>query len=261
MTIYKTGKGDQSLSPRSVNARCFHIYDHTKNIRAPSILRRKNQMRFSRPDPLNDTTSAVNRIDDESRTELESQSSPVAFSASCCSPSEKILKIIMPNDNDCDSIVPSSFSPPSNKLPMKRTNNEYREVTCNSSNTSPRNSVRFHCKVLVMRIPSRKQYPESMKRNLWSSLSEIARSAQRNTFEFSSEGWNWRSAVEEDSMYIHPKTGQYIHPAHVRRAASTRSTTPDVDKQQASTVIEAESETIDDHNTKLYDAHAQPAHE
>jgi hypothetical protein len=94
---------------------------------------------------------------------------------------------------------------------------------------------------------------------LWCSLSEIARSAHRNTIEFSSEGWNWRSAVEEESMYVHPKTGQYIHPVHVRRAAPTALTTPDGDK--ASTVIEAESETIDNHDTKLYDAHAQPAHE
>eukprot|EP00533_Pseudo-nitzschia_delicatissima_P015866 CAMPEP_0197266432 /NCGR_PEP_ID=MMETSP1432-20130617/3001_1 /TAXON_ID=44447 /ORGANISM="Pseudo-nitzschia delicatissima, Strain UNC1205" /LENGTH=172 /DNA_ID=CAMNT_0042731301 /DNA_START=175 /DNA_END=693 /DNA_ORIENTATION=- len=152
---------------------------------------------------------------------LESHSSPTLSSAAPCSP-ERILKIIMPDDLHLPSSVPSSFSPPSNKLRMKKANNEYREVSCSSH----RNNVRFHSKVLVMRIPSRNQYPEHMKRNLWCSLSEIARSAQRNTIEFSSEGWDWRSAVEEESMYVHPKTGQYIHPAHVRRAASTTSPTP-----------------------------------
>jgi len=218
-------------------------------------------MRFTNPHPLKDSTSALNRVHYESRTESESQSSPTLFSASCCYSSEKILKIIMPNDLDCDSTVSSPFSPPSNKLPMKRVNNEYREVFCNSSITCPRNSVRFHSKVLVMRIPSRNQYPKSIKRNLWCSLSEIARSAQRNTIEFSSEGWEWRSAVEEESMYIHPKTGQYIHPVHVQRAISTTSTTLDVDKRQVSTVVEAESEMIDDRNKKPFVAHAQPAHE
>jgi len=261
MTTDKTSKEDQSLSPRSVHSRYFHFYDHSKNSRIPSILKRKNQIRFTNPYHLEDETSTVNRIDDESRTETESQSSSLAFSASCCSPSEKILKILMPNDLDCDSMVPSSFSPPSNKFPTRRLHNEYREVSCNSTNISPRNSVRFHSKVLVMRIPSRNQYPESIKRNLWCSLSEIARSAQRNTIEFSSEGWNWRSAVEEESMYVHPKTGQYIHPVHIRRAASTTSTSPDVEKHQASTLVEAEPEAIDNKNTKSFSAHAQPAHE
>jgi hypothetical protein len=167
----------------------------------------------------------------------------------------------MPNDLDCDSSVPSSFSPPSNKLPMKKVNSEYREVSFNNNDKHPRNNVRFHSKVLVMRIPSRKQYPASIKRNLWCSLSEIAKSAQRNTIEFSSEGWDWRSAVEEEYMYIHPKTGQYVHPVHVQRAASTVSTIPDGDKPKASTSIEDDSETGDDRDAERVASYAQPSHE
>ena len=221
MTINKANNGDQQqLSPRSVNARCFHFYDHMKQTRIPSILRRGNRKRFTtHSEATRDRLSPVNMTSDESS--LESHSSPTLSSAAPCSP-ERILKIIMPDDLHLPSSVPSSFSPPSNKLRMKKANNEYREVSCSGH----RNNVRFHSKVLVMRIPSRNQYPEHMKRNLWCSLSEIARSAQRNTIEFSSEGWDWRSAVEEESMYVHPKTGQYIHPAHVRRAASTTSPTP-----------------------------------
>ena len=245
MTIEKHSKLDpQHLSPRSVNARSFHFYDHQKHsTQIPSILRTKNTQRYSTQDcidaALSITNSATAKGYAEPQTELElsplSQSEPIPTSPS--SPSQKILKIVMPDDLECSSSVPSSFSPPSNKLRMKTATNEYREVAC----SPPRKSIRFHSKVLVMRIPSRNQYPEYMKRNLWCSLSEIARSAQRNTIEFSSEGWDWRSAVEEDSMYIHPKTGQYIHPVHVQRAASpvTPSPTPTPTEQPAKVATHA----------------------
>lgn len=210
-------------------------------------------------------SSTVNKLKSSSRTELKSLSSTPSTSHStpCYSPSEKILKIIMPKDLGDGSEVPPSFSPPpSNRLPMKKISNEYREVSCNKTITNTRNSVRFHSKVLVMRIPHRNQYPKPMKQNLWCSLSEIARSAQRNTIEFSAEGWDWRSAVEEESMYIHPKTGQYIHPVHVQRAVLSKSTTsPDVDKDQASARVGKDSESpADNYNTTTI-AHAQPAHE
>ena len=99
-----------------------------------------------------------------------------------------------------------------------------------------------------------------MKRNLWSSLSEIARSAQRNTIEFSSEGWDWRSAIEEESMYVHSKTGQYIHPVHVKRAASTALTAKTTSGAEM-VVTTVDSENIGDRYAKTVRAHAHPAHE
>lgn len=286
MTIDKVNNGEQRyISPRRVRARCFHFYDHSKNNKIPSILKR-NRMRFTttKSHPLKQITSKVNIIDDrsvysQSQSDSQSQSRSrsqsdlsSSVSPSCYSPSEKILKIVMPSgihyDDDNDYAVPSSFSPPSNKILKKKANVDYyRELS--NTNSSPRNSVRFHSKVLVMRIPSRKQYPESMKRNMWCSLSEIARSAQRNTIEFSSEGWDWRSAVEEHSMYIHPKTGQYIHPVHVQRVASSASTstsassttTTDVDKHKVTTMAKEEAETNDNNNIEPFSTHAQPAHE
>mmetsp|Transcript_3162 Transcript_3162/g.7214 ORF Transcript_3162/g.7214 Transcript_3162/m.7214 type:complete len:257 (-) Transcript_3162:336-1106(-) len=256
MTIDKSRNDEQNLSPRSVKARFFHFYDHTKNSQIPSILKRRGEMRFTNARPLRDSTPAVNRNDDSPRIKLDRRTSSSESSTLCQSP-ERILKIIMPNDLDGgDTAVPSSFSPPSSKFPIRRTTSEYRELSCNSNN------VRFHSKVLVMRIPSRNQYPESMKRNLWSSLSEIARSAQRNTIEFSSEGWNWRSAVEEDHMYVHPKTGQYIHPVHVQRAASSTTSTSDADKRKASKSVGTKAEMNDKHKADSPDSTAaQPAHE
>eukprot|EP00535_Pseudo-nitzschia_heimii_P009672 CAMPEP_0197190912 /NCGR_PEP_ID=MMETSP1423-20130617/22472_1 /TAXON_ID=476441 /ORGANISM="Pseudo-nitzschia heimii, Strain UNC1101" /LENGTH=250 /DNA_ID=CAMNT_0042643395 /DNA_START=108 /DNA_END=860 /DNA_ORIENTATION=- len=246
---------NRSVSPRSVvRARDFQFFDHSKVNRIPSILRKKNQLRYSK-----DKSLEAARHDGAPQIESNLQPIQKPDPTPCYSPSGKILKIIMPNDLDGDSQLPSSFSPPSNKLPMKKMSHEYREVSSDSRSSRSTNNVRFHSKVLVMRIPSRRQYPESMRRHMWCSLSEIARSAHRNTIEFSSEGWNWRSAVEEESMYIHPKTGQRIHPVHVQRAAAKTSTTPDVDKQQALAMKEKQPETMDDYNARI--TQAQPAHE
>lgn len=251
MTFHKSHKEIHSISPRSVSARNFHFCTPSKISRVPSILRKKNKMRFSK-----DTASAVaDRLSSASRV----QSQSALDSSSCYSHTEKILKILMPNDLDSSHDVPSSFSPPSNKLSMKKINNEYKEIFCDNKVTRSTNNVRFHSKVLVMRIPSRRQYPEPIKRNLWCSLSEIARSAHRNTIEFSSEGWDWRSAVEEESMYLHPKTGQYIHPIHVQRAASATSSIPEVDKQQYSAMKGGEK-VVMDINTST-SAHTQPVQE
>ena len=217
MAIDKASKADRPPSPRSVSTRYFHVYDHRKT--TPSILRRK--MRYSKPDPFEYSSSAENNTS-ESRTELESQSAPMELSSPRCSPPERILKIIMPTNN---SAVPSSFSPPPNKIATKKVNTDIKETSGNRSSARPRNTVRFHSKVLVMRIPSHNQYPRSIKRNLWCSLSEIARSAQRNTIEFSSEGWDWRSAVEEENMYIHPKSGKYIHPVHYKSEIASNTNT------------------------------------
>jgi hypothetical protein len=75
--------------------------------------------------------------------------------------------------------------------------------------------ARFYNKVAVVRIPSRYQYPESMKQSIWGSMKEINENARRNTIEFASEGWDWRRATEDDAMYIAPN-GELVHPVHVR---------------------------------------------
>lgn len=254
MAIDKRNNGEQAVSPRSVRARCFHFYDHSKNTQIQSILKRGRRMRYSNANLFNEMPTTAYET---SRIEQCYQSSDPL--TSCNYSSEKILKIIMPNEIlDIDPEIPSSFSPPSNKLPKKKSSTDYRELS-NSDGYAKRN-VRFHSKVLVMRIPSRYQYPESIKRTLWCSLSEIARSAQRNTIEFTSEGWNWRTAVEEKSMYIHPRTGQYIHPVHVQRANSpTSPKSPDVDNEGPSRGMEAKTGSVEKDDEGACADQAEPA--
>ena len=243
MAIEKVGNRHGDLSRASstnsvVKSRCFHLYDHSKTSRLPmslsltsykrtipSILKqqKKQGMGFTNTRPLKQRK--VNIMDDSQSSSSSSSSSSSLISASSSlmpscfsSSSEDTIKTGMPSniliDNDQSSPQPhSSFSPP----PFSNNNNS-------SQSQQGNNNVTFHSKVLVMRIPSRKQYPESMKRSLWCSMSEISRSAQRNSIEFQSEGWDWRSAVEENCMYYHPKSGQYIHPVHVKRSSSSSST-------------------------------------
>jgi hypothetical protein len=79
-----------------------------------------------------------------------------------------------------------------------------------------KNRIRFFNKVYVVRIPSRDQYPDSIKKTIWGNLREISENARRNSIEFAAEGWDWRRAIEDDEMYVDP-SGDRIHPVHVNR--------------------------------------------
>jgi hypothetical protein len=79
-----------------------------------------------------------------------------------------------------------------------------------------RNGIRFDNQVIVRRIPSRFQYPEAIKKSIWTPMKKIRENAHRNSIEFAADGWDWRTALEDDDMYVAPN-GERIHPVHVRR--------------------------------------------
>lgn len=203
-------------SPNSARStRCFYLYDKSKSSLAtkspmPSILRRR--MKYSKPSPLRIITSRVN---DENSTNTTT-------SFSCPSSAGKRIKIILHHD-DQDVLmgnkepVPASFTPPPSNTLMVRP----KAVTPPPPLST--HKVSFFNKVQVLRIPSRNQYPEDMKKNLWASLSEITENAKRNSIEYTSEGWDWRTALEEKDMYRHPRTGEYVHPIHVAREYQQRA--------------------------------------
>lgn len=68
--------------------------------------------------------------------------------------------------------------------------------------------------VKVVPIPRRDEYSDRMKDRLWTSTAEITMNAQRNTIEYQSEGWDWRTALEDENMYTCSVTGELIHPVH-----------------------------------------------
>jgi len=71
-----------------------------------------------------------------------------------------------------------------------------------------------------MPIPSRTEYSNSAKERLWSSANDLYRNAVRNSIEFASEGWNWRTVADDDQMVQSP-SGERIHPIHMMNAPTT----------------------------------------
>ena len=79
-----------------------------------------------------------------------------------------------------------------------------------------RRRVSIESNVTVVPIPSRAEYGPQARERLWSSADELYRNAARNALEFASEGWHWRTVVEDDDMLVHSVSGELIHPVHLR---------------------------------------------
>ena len=75
-------------------------------------------------------------------------------------------------------------------------------------------------------IPLRTEYSNHVKERLWSSSEELYANAARNSVEFSSEGWNWRTVIEDEDMLIHTGSGELIHPIHLRNALASIQSSP-----------------------------------
>lgn len=98
-------------------------------------------------------------------------------------------------------------------------------VTSDSTTSLPskkrrrkRNRVALHESVAVIPIPSRSEYSNQARERLWSSSAEICANAARNSVEFESEGWNWRTVIEDEHMLVHKASGELIHPIHIHNA-------------------------------------------
>jgi hypothetical protein len=72
----------------------------------------------------------------------------------------------------------------------------------------------FNESVQVIPIPMRSEYSHSVRSCLWAGAKEIQEMAARNTVEFASEGWDWRTVTLDESMYICRATGELVHPVH-----------------------------------------------
>jgi hypothetical protein len=75
--------------------------------------------------------------------------------------------------------------------------------------------VQFNENADVVRIPSRYQYSDRIRKVLWSNKHEIMENAERNIIEFESEGWDWQNVVLDDEMFIDSATGSLVHPCHL----------------------------------------------
>mmetsp|Transcript_9334 Transcript_9334/g.13604 ORF Transcript_9334/g.13604 Transcript_9334/m.13604 type:complete len:261 (+) Transcript_9334:417-1199(+) len=76
--------------------------------------------------------------------------------------------------------------------------------------------VTFQCTQSVIPIPELSEYSEGERMRVWGDPDEVYSNKERNKIEFAAEGWNWRNVIEEDEMIMNPKTGDKIHPVHLR---------------------------------------------
>lgn len=79
------------------------------------------------------------------------------------------------------------------------------------SNRERRSVVRWSTDVSVVEIPSHQDYDETTRRQIWTSLSEIAEEAERNRMEFITDGCDYLKATEENRMINWQ--GELVHPA------------------------------------------------
>jgi hypothetical protein len=87
-----------------------------------------------------------------------------------------------------------------------------------SKKRTPKRTVSLHKSVSVIPIPTREEYSLPVRERIWSSSSELCANAARNSVEYASEGWNWRTVLEENQMLLHKTSGELIHPIHLHNA-------------------------------------------
>jgi hypothetical protein len=76
--------------------------------------------------------------------------------------------------------------------------------------------VTFVDMVSVVEIPSHRTYDDEIRQSLWNGTAQVAAFVQRNSLEFSTEHWDWRQVLEEDS-FVQLPSGEWMHPATYQR--------------------------------------------
>ena len=93
-------------------------------------------------------------------------------------------------------------------------------ITGRTKDARKKRRVSLNKSVSVVQIPSRTEYPDRVRERLWSSAFELYTNAARNSIEFASEGWNWRTVTEDEQMIVCQKSGELIHPIHIHNLLS-----------------------------------------
>ena len=85
----------------------------------------------------------------------------------------------------------------------------------NPTTPQRRRRIQFNANVMVVPIPSRHAYSKRIKQAFWMDGAEIQATAERNRYEFASEGWDYQQVLEDEDMYMDVATGQLVHPCWV----------------------------------------------
>jgi hypothetical protein len=75
--------------------------------------------------------------------------------------------------------------------------------------------VHFNPTIEIVKIPSHIEYPDMIKKSIWSSSAEVDQNSRRNRREFAAEDWKWKDVIEEDQMFFDKRSNEHIHPVHL----------------------------------------------
>lgn len=133
-----------------------------------------------------------------------------------------------------DSIM--AYKDLSNRSSLQRKRSEAssldneQEGTKSSPQQRSPSRVSFNREVQVVDIPHYDEYSDSLRDRLWNSTRDIRKLVKRNLIEFLADGWDWRSAKEENEFtrlptgeLVHPATWQQRAPVHTPRELSASS--------------------------------------
>lgn len=122
--------------------------------------------------------------------------------------------------------VPSLMESESSSLSSIVSHANKKPRTLHYSPAKKKKGVTIRKTVTVVPIPSRSDYSHIVRDRLWTTSTELAVNAARNTVEFASEGWNWRNVLEDENMLVHQENGELIHPIHIQNALTCSSNQP-----------------------------------
>lgn len=101
-------------------------------------------------------------------------------------------------------------------LKYNREDDIHTDTDDDDDDDSQQSRVSFRDTVVIVEIPSYRDYPDAIRQDLWNGVKAVAEIVQRNTVEYQAEGWDWHKVLEEDAFVTLP-TGELLHPATYKK--------------------------------------------
>jgi hypothetical protein len=146
----------------------------------------------------------------------------------------------------------SSSRTATHRHPHSSRRRHHKQQHVRTSNNNNRSyTIQFDPSVIVISIPSHRDYTPATWSALHSTEYETLSSIERNTKEFTYEGWDWKCVIEEEDMVFDSSVGKFIHPLYynIQAATTTTTTTNNTAATAATTARGASSSSSSSNNS------------